>query len=98
MVFVQDAGGNALMLNYLVVGFPALRMLVEDDELKLPILAHMDFAGAFYESPYSGVSSFLIMGKLARLAGADIVVTGTKLEEEKNFKKALAEIIKAVEE
>lgn len=71
---VQDSGGNALMLNYLVVGLPALRMLAEDSEIKLPILAHMDFAGAFYESPYSGVSSFLIMGKLARLAGADIVV------------------------
>lgn len=31
-------------------------------------------------------------------AGADIVVTGTKLEEEKNIKKALAQLIKAVEE
>jgi len=31
-------------------------------------------------------------------AGADIVVTGTKLEEEKNIKKGLAELIKAVEE
>ncbi|MFW9779790.1 MAG: RuBisCO large subunit C-terminal-like domain-containing protein [Candidatus Heimdallarchaeota archaeon] len=71
---VQEAGGNALMVNYLVIGFPALRMLAEDPEIKLPILGHMDFAGAFYESPYSGVSSFLIMGKLARLAGADIVV------------------------
>ncbi|MHA2031737.1 MAG: RuBisCO large subunit C-terminal-like domain-containing protein, partial [Candidatus Kariarchaeaceae archaeon] len=71
---VQDAGGNALMLNYLVVGLPALRMLAEDPEIKLPILGHMDFAGVFYESPFSGVSSFLIMGKLARLAGADIVV------------------------
>lgn len=31
-------------------------------------------------------------------AGADIVVTGTKLEEEKNLKKALSDIIKAIEE
>ena len=31
-------------------------------------------------------------------AGADIVVTGTKLEEETNLKKTLAEIVKAVEE
>jgi len=31
-------------------------------------------------------------------AGADIVVTGTKLEQEKNLKKALDEIVKAVEE
>lgn len=31
-------------------------------------------------------------------AGADIVVTGTKLEEEKNVKKVLIDIIKAIEE
>lgn len=31
-------------------------------------------------------------------AGADVVVTGTKLEEEKNLKKALSDIIKSIEE
>lgn len=31
-------------------------------------------------------------------AGADIVVTGTKLEQEKNLKKALIDIIKSIEE
>ena len=31
-------------------------------------------------------------------AGADIIVTGTKLEKEKNVKKALREIIEAIEE
>jgi len=31
-------------------------------------------------------------------AGADIIVTGTKLEEEKNLKKALEDIIRAIEE
>jgi phosphoglycerol geranylgeranyltransferase len=31
-------------------------------------------------------------------AGADIVVTGTKLEEEKNLKKALSDIVKSIEE
>jgi phosphoglycerol geranylgeranyltransferase len=31
-------------------------------------------------------------------AGADIIITGTKLEEEKNLKKALANIINAMEE
>lgn len=31
-------------------------------------------------------------------AGADVVVTGTKLEEEKNLKKALSIIIKSIEE
>ncbi|MFX0194633.1 MAG: RuBisCO large subunit C-terminal-like domain-containing protein, partial [Candidatus Hodarchaeota archaeon] len=71
---VQEAGGNALMVNYLVVGLSALRWLAEDPKIKLPILAHMDFAGVWYMSPYHGVSSFLTLGKLARIAGSDIVV------------------------
>ncbi|HHY16479.1 MAG TPA: ribulose 1,5-bisphosphate carboxylase [Firmicutes bacterium] len=69
-----DAGANALMINYLTVGISALQALAEDPEIKIPILAHLDFAGTMYESPYSGMSSYLILGKLARLAGADIVV------------------------
>jgi phosphoglycerol geranylgeranyltransferase len=31
-------------------------------------------------------------------AGADVVVTGTKLEEEENLKQALSDIIKSIEE
>lgn len=43
----------------------------------------------------------IISAKVARekaKAGADIIVTGTKLEEEKNLKKALSDIIKSIEE
>jgi 2,3-diketo-5-methylthiopentyl-1-phosphate enolase len=69
-----DAGANALMINYLTAGISNLRALAEDPEINVPILAHLDFAGTMYESPFSGMSSHLILGKLARLAGADIVV------------------------
>ncbi len=69
-----DAGANALMINYLTVGISALQALAEDPEINVPILAHLDFAGTMYESPFSGMSSHLILGKFARLAGADIVV------------------------
>ncbi|MGE5483595.1 MAG: 2,3-diketo-5-methylthiopentyl-1-phosphate enolase [Ignavibacteriales bacterium] len=69
-----DAGANAIMLNYLTVGISALQALAEDPEIAVPILAHLDFAGTMYESPFSGMSSHLVLGKLARLAGADIVV------------------------
>ena len=69
-----DAGANALMINYLTVGISALQGIAEDPDINVPILAHLDFAGTMYESPYSGLSSHLILGKLARLAGADIVV------------------------
>jgi len=69
-----DAGANALMLNYLTAGISVLRSLAEDPEINVPILAHLDFAGVFYESPVSGVCSSLVLGKLPRLAGADIIV------------------------
>ncbi len=69
-----ELGCNAIMVNYLAVGFPVLRALAEDPAINVPILAHMDTAGAYYMSPYHGISSHLILGKLPRLAGADVVV------------------------
>jgi 2,3-diketo-5-methylthiopentyl-1-phosphate enolase len=69
-----DAGANALMVNYLVVGISALSMLADDPDINVPILAHLDFSGAIYGDPWSGVASHLVLGKLPRLAGADLVV------------------------
>ena len=69
-----EAGATALMVNYLVVGISALSMLADDPAIDVPILAHLDFSGAIYGDPWSGVSSHLILGKLPRLAGADLVV------------------------
>jgi 2,3-diketo-5-methylthiopentyl-1-phosphate enolase len=69
-----ELGVNAIMINYLAVGFPVMQALAEDKSINVPILAHMDVAGAFYMSPYHGMSSHLVLGKLPRLAGADVVV------------------------
>jgi len=70
---VQELGGNALMVNAVSVGLGAFKSLAEDPSIKLPILAHsIDFAGTMYTSPYGGISSILILGKLIRLAGADM--------------------------
>ena len=69
-----ELGCNAIMVNYLAVGYPVLQALAEDPEINVPILGHMDVAGAMYMSPYHGISSHIVMGKLARLAGADAVV------------------------
>lgn len=69
-----ELGVNAIMVNYLATGFPVLRALAEDPKVNVPILGHMDVAGAMYESEYHGLSSHLVLGKLPRLAGADIVV------------------------
>ncbi len=71
---VIEAGGNALMVNYLAVGPEAMRALAEDKDINVPILAHMDVAGAYYMSPEYGISSPIILGKIPRLCGADFIV------------------------
>lgn len=90
-----EAGANSLMLNYLTVGISALRMLAEEQSIQVPILAHLDFAGTMYESPNSGISSHLVLGKFPRLAGADMVVypcpyAKFRFIREKHLKIALA--------
>ncbi|NVM55624.1 MAG: ribulose 1,5-bisphosphate carboxylase [Candidatus Helarchaeota archaeon] len=70
----MEWGANALMVNYPVVGFSTLRAICEDPSIKVPVLGHMDFAGTMYMAPQYGVSSHLILAKLPRIAGADILV------------------------
>ncbi|MBN2283364.1 MAG: ribulose 1,5-bisphosphate carboxylase [Deltaproteobacteria bacterium] len=70
---VIEAGGNCLMVNYIAVGPEAMRALAEDPDINVPILAHQDVAGAYFMSPFNGVSSPIMMGKIPRLAGADII-------------------------
>jgi 2,3-diketo-5-methylthiopentyl-1-phosphate enolase len=70
----QDMGVNGLMINTLSVGWPSMQMIAENKDINLPILGHPAFAGAMYESHYSGVSSHLILGKFMRMSGADIVI------------------------
>jgi len=62
------------MINYLVTGLTIMKKISEDPSIKLPILAHMDFAGVWYEDPWSGVASDLTLGKFPRMCGADIIV------------------------
>ncbi len=71
---VIESGGNCLMLNYLPSGISALRMLAEDPSIRIPILVHLDLSGSFFSSPNSGISAPLVLGKLSRLAGGDIVI------------------------
>ncbi len=71
---VIESGGNCLMLNYLPNGISALRMLAEDPSIRVPILAHLDLSGSFFSSPNSGITAPLVLGKLPRLAGGDMVI------------------------
>ncbi|MEX1030623.1 MAG: 2,3-diketo-5-methylthiopentyl-1-phosphate enolase [Paenibacillaceae bacterium] len=69
-----DAGANALLFNVLAYGFDALHELAADPDIHVPIAAHPALAGAIYPSSYHGISASLLLGKLMRLAGADLVL------------------------
>lgn len=68
------AGANAILFNVLAYGYDALHELSSDPDIHVPIAAHPALAGAFYPSPHYGIGASLLLGKLMRLAGADLVL------------------------
>jgi len=68
-----DGGANMIMVNAFTAGFGSVRMLAEMD-LGVPLMVHPDFAGVYAWAPNTGMSAHLALGKLPRLAGADVVV------------------------
>lgn len=71
---VIENGGNCIMVDIHGTGYTAVRMLAEDPEVNVPILAHSCFNGAFTCSPNQGISS-KVVNKLVRMSGADIYLT-----------------------
>lgn len=69
-----DAGANALLFNVLSYGYDVLHELSKDPDITVPIMAHPALAGAYYPSPYHGISAPVLLGQLMRLAGADLVL------------------------
>ncbi|MCT4795530.1 MULTISPECIES: 2,3-diketo-5-methylthiopentyl-1-phosphate enolase [Exiguobacterium] len=65
-----DAGATALLFNVYTYGLDTLRELAKDPDVNVPILAHPAFAGALTGS----ISHALLLGKLPRLAGADLTL------------------------
>jgi 2,3-diketo-5-methylthiopentyl-1-phosphate enolase len=71
---VIEMGGNALMVNTYTVGFAALQELASDPAITVPIMTHPAFAGSMFEAPLNGVASNLILGKLPRMVGSDLII------------------------
>jgi 2,3-diketo-5-methylthiopentyl-1-phosphate enolase len=69
-----DSGANALLFNVLAYGFDVLHELSSDPDINIPIAAHPAMAGAVYPSAHYGISASLLLGKLMRIAGADLVL------------------------
>lgn len=68
------AGANGLLFNTLAYGFDVLHELSQDPDINVPIASHPAIAGAMYPSPHYGISPAVLLGKLNRLAGADLVL------------------------
>ena len=69
---VIEAGAGLLMINFIAAGISSLQALAEDKSINIPILVHYASAGSMTESPFTGISTPLLLGKLSRLAGADM--------------------------
>lgn len=69
-----DHGGKAVMVNFVSAGLDALCELTDEFGNGLCFLAHYAGAGML-NSPYLGISGSVLLGVLARLAGADSVMT-----------------------
>lgn len=69
-----EQGADCLLLNAVPYGLDILHRLAGDPEIRVPIMAHPAFSGAIYASPEYGLSSPLLLGKLLRWAGADMVL------------------------
>ncbi|MFS0861797.1 2,3-diketo-5-methylthiopentyl-1-phosphate enolase [Fredinandcohnia sp. 179-A 10B2 NHS] len=69
-----DLGADLLLFNVFAYGLDVLQSLAEDPEITVPIMAHPAFSGALTPSEFYGVSNPLLLGKLLRYAGADLVL------------------------
>ncbi|MBA4494357.1 2,3-diketo-5-methylthiopentyl-1-phosphate enolase [Paenactinomyces guangxiensis] len=69
-----EQGADCLLLNVLPYGFDILHRIAADPDVPVPVMAHPSFSGAIYPSGHYGVSAPLLLGKLMRWAGADIVL------------------------
>ncbi|GIP37418.1 2,3-diketo-5-methylthiopentyl-1-phosphate enolase [Paenibacillus sp. J31TS4] len=67
-------GANALLFNVLAYGLDVLHELSSHPDIQVPIAAHPAMSGAFYPSRYYGIAASVLLGKLMRLAGADLVL------------------------
>ncbi|ULG74057.1 2,3-diketo-5-methylthiopentyl-1-phosphate enolase [Macrococcus brunensis] len=69
----KELGATAILFNVHACGLDVLKGIRELN-IGLPILAHPAFAGALAGSDSYGISYPLLISKLARLAGADLIL------------------------
>jgi 2,3-diketo-5-methylthiopentyl-1-phosphate enolase len=73
----QELGAGMVMLNGVSSGLGVIQAVAEEPNVTIPILAHYAGTGTLVENPRAGISSPLLLGKLNRLAGADVAMFGS---------------------
>lgn len=87
-----ENGATALMIDFLTAGFSAIRILAEDESIKVPIHCHRTMHGAITRNPKHGIS-MKVLAKLVRLAGGDQLHTGTAVGKMGGIHKNVKEIV-----
>jgi ribulose-bisphosphate carboxylase large chain len=90
--FIKKHGGNCIMVDVVTVGFSALQSLRKLN-LGLFIYAHRAMHSAFTRNENHGIS-FLVLAKLLRLAGVDLLHAGTVIGKMEGTKKPVLEVYK----
>ena len=94
--FVQDQGGNYIMVDILTCGFSALQTL-RDQNFKLIIHAHRAGHAAFTKKPKHGIAMQTI-AKIARIIGVDQLHVGTVVGKMSETKDEVLDNIHALKE
>ena len=69
-----EVGADLVLFNVFAYGLDVLHSLAEDPEITIPIMAHPAVSGALTPSEFYGIDNQLLLGKLLRYAGADLVL------------------------
>ncbi|MDD2971594.1 MAG: RuBisCO large subunit C-terminal-like domain-containing protein [Lachnospiraceae bacterium] len=70
-----EAGAKAIMLNFATVGLDTMEYISKN--VPIPVMGHYAAAGMYCEGIVNGLSSHLLIGKLSRICGADLVMINT---------------------
>ncbi len=71
--FAKECGAGGVLIAPALTGFDAMKYLADDNNFALPVMSHPAFIGPYLSGGF-GFTHGALLGKMMRLAGADIVV------------------------
>ncbi len=71
--YAKEQGAGGVLISPAITGYDAMKRLADESSFGLPVMSHPAFIGP-YLSGISGFTHGALLGKLMRMAGADIVV------------------------